>query len=792
MIKKDNQVLEIIILLFVAILLIFLINPDTVLAVPDESAIYNSAPEGLPVKDYFSINNPLRPAAADVYYPFMNNSASIDTTNPNILVLARGSSRNGNNDVNDGVYGAAWSKMDKANYIDITKKQTVSVWLYFGNGQDTDMTTNGEGMTLTLQNDPRKNNAGQSQALGAGYQSLGALGYDRSTVSYSTFGSFGKGQLPSPDYLANTAVKNIVALDFDTDHNDTMTGGGLNISKNGPLTILKTKNAEWFGTVSGITEYSLGGFDTTDTLHSGSSEISKDFPGYDEILKQKPGNKLPLRQGNNGGAGYGVISSTYPGNPLTYQLGELLQTTKDYKRFQTGPYGAMTTVQVYGTSATLVDGSDAHNNSIYWHHLTFTWNPARNANGTPTKNGLPVAGGTYPSINYKFNDKMPDGSTNTANTTYYSKVTDSIPVDASQFNLTGGNTKVYWGLTGANSNNSDVYSKMAIFESIPALSTATVNSTVIDNDLIGNDGKKQIITDSKDTTTVPNSTVFNKNKLTFNYNLKFDPDSSHQNWQNIVAKINLPVTNVAFSENGSITYHTNAGQPDDKTEVTTIPLAWSTTNPSELQYKLAYSLGSIVNDPNNPNKYTSADINFNGTAQNNTNSAITVNPKPATFSGSNALESTSSPLFKIENDIEDKKNLQLEVSNYLQFKNINYKVTQPFIARTTPFVLNVISLKTPWTLNVSSKGLFLNGKGQKFNGDIIYKKTTNDLPLIINSTFQEIAEDPATPSVSTTTYLAKDWQRNTGLLLKPTSYDNQAGQYTGELDWELTDAVQNK
>jgi len=411
MIKKGNQVFEIIILLFVAILLIFLINPDTVLAVPDESAVYNSAPKGLPVQDYFSINNPLRPAVADEYYPFMNNSASIDSTNPNILVLARGSSRNGNGGVNDGVYGAAWSKMDKDNYIDITKKQTVSVWLYFGNGQDTDMTTNGEGMTLTLQNDPRKNNANQSQALGAGYQSLGALGYDRSIVEYSSLLGWGgndKVQLPSSDYLANTAVKNSVALDFDTDRNDTMSGKGLNIKADGPLKIQKIKNNTLISTNT-ITEYSLGGFDTLDTRNIGSAAISKDFPGYDEILKQKPGSKLPLRQGNSGGIGYGVISSTYPGNPLTYQLGELLQTTKDYKKFQTGLYGAMTTVQVYGTPATLVDGSDANNNSIYWHHLTFTWNPARDANGTPTKNGLPVAGGSYPSIDYKFNDKMPDG-----------------------------------------------------------------------------------------------------------------------------------------------------------------------------------------------------------------------------------------------------------------------------------------------------------------------------------------------------------------------------------------------
>ncbi|KRN99376.1 hypothetical protein IV57_GL002499 [Companilactobacillus kimchiensis] len=758
-------------------------NSLIVFADSDDSAAMAQAPDGVPVGQYFSILDPMKPASADENYPFMHNSAKISSDNSDIVVLAQGTKRD--TDVKDGMYGAVWSEMNKDNYIDISKKQTISTWLYFGSGNIADPTINGEGISLVLHNDNRKNSSNQSRALGAGYQALGSLGYDQSTVPYiyRLYGltkTYKSAKLPSPDGVAKTAIQNSIALDFDTQRNDTDSGSSLN----SPINLFQTSpDYNFSGTATGVTDYTLNGFDTVDTSDPFGRNISKDYPGYNDLIAQRPLGQYSLRQGNSGGYGYGMISTTYPGNPLTYQLGLLSSKNGDYSYFSSGKK-AMAAVQAYAKAASLVDGSYSNNKPIYWHHVTFVWDPARDANGVPTKDGMPVTGGTPASINYKFNDKMPDGSTNTSASSYYSEVDDSIPVDPTQFNLTGGNTKVYWGLTGANSDNDSVYSKMAIFESIPALATATVSSRIVDHSL--ND---QIITDDKDTTTVPNSIVFNDDKLTFNYNLKFDPDSSHQNWNDIVSKIDLPNADINFTQPGTITYHTNAGQSDDKTE--TIPLDWQTEDKDQLQHKLAHSLGTFVDATNNPNQYTSADINFDGTAVNKTDTLITVDPKSSVFTGSNAIESTSSPKFYIDNTSGNNQQLQLEVSNDLAFQNINYQVTNPLIHRATPFTLNVTSLKSPWILQASTNGMYLNGTGSKFNGDLIYKKNATDNPLTLSNTPQEIDSDSNSYDDVTTSQLAKNWTDETGLLLKPTAANNQAGKYTGTVTWEVINGPSN-
>lgn len=656
------------IIMLIAILLSFDNFTSIVYAASDETLAMNQAPDGVPVGSYFSILNPTRPGIADSNYPYMHNSATIDSGNPDIVVLAKGATRD-NATVQDGVYGGAWSDPSKDNYLDISKKQTISVWLYFGSGNGTNSLVNGQGMALVLQNDPRKNSSGQSQALGAGYQGMGVLGYDRSIVNYK-YSNLGLTRsyspvLPESSYVAGTAIQNSVSLDFDAVRNDTVSLSGL--ANNGPINFYKTTpNYNIWGNATGYFEYTLNGFDTVNTADSFGNNISKSFPGYSDLIANRPLTQNALRLGNNGGNGYGVIAMTYPGNALTYGQSPLNVNSKnDYNYFTNAKSTAA--VQVYAKSADLVDASDNTGNPIYWHHVTFTWNPARNADGTPTSDGMPVSGGTPASINYKFNDKLLDGSTNSNNISDYPKVEDTIPVDPTQFNLTNGNTKVYWGLTGSNTTDPGVYSKMAIFESIPALATAQVTSKIIDKSL-----SNQVITDEDKTTTVPNRTVLNNDILDFNYNLKFDAESSRQNWNNIMSEIELPTANVDFTGSGVITYHTD----DGTTETQTIPLDWSTETPNEIKHKLAYSLGTYLDSTNNPKQFTSADIDFTGTANNKTSLPITVDPEPATFTGDNAIETSSSPKFIISNTSGSNQLLQLKVSDNLAFQDINYKATQ--------------------------------------------------------------------------------------------------------------------
>lgn len=781
--KKYNIIL--IILLIIDVLSVPITN---VKAATDDSAALQQAPNGLPVSEYFSILNPLRPTVADLNYPYMHNSAQIDSGNKNIVILSKGSVRFDDLTSKDGVYGAAWSDMNKDNYIDITKKQSISVWLYFGSGGSS-ADANGVGMALVLQNDPRKNTNNQSQALGAGYEGLGSLGFDKSTIGTkgilwgTTVSLSGPGLTPTPDYVAKTAIQNSISLDFNAERNDTVSRSGL--AKNGPIELYRTPPASYnllTGLGSGTRTYTLNGFDTVDSGDPFGKNISKDYPGYKDLLAQRPQTDYALRQGNSGGSSFGSISLTYPGNSLTYQLGDLSSTdTDNYSYFKDRK--AMSTVQAYAQAASLIDGTDNNNKEIYWHHVTFLWNPARDASGNPTKDGLNVSGGTPASISYRFNDKIPDGSTNFGNS-YYKEVDDNIPVDPAQFALTNGNTKVYWGLTGSNSNNIDVHSKLAIFESIPALATAEVSSKIIDTSL-----NNQYITDTS--STVPNRHVFNNDKLIFDYNLKFDAESSHHNWADIASKIDLPRSDINFDTPGTITYHTDAGQSDDKTETETIPLNWDTETTNQIKHKLAYSLGSFIDSTNNPHNYTSANIDFNGTAINTTSSLIKVDAEPAIFTGSNAIETTSSPQFFIENNSGNNKLLQLEVSNNLAFQDINYQASSQLLSRKNLFILNVTSLQSPWILQASSNGLFLNGDEDKFNGNLVYKKNENSTPLVISNNLQNIAHDDNSYPSMTTDYLARNWTNKNGILLQPTSPHNKTGKYSGIIKWQVINSLEN-
>lgn len=103
-----------------------------------------------------------------------------------------------------GQVGSAWGNMEKDNYIDITKEQTLSMWLFFGETNGDQDKGTADGMAFVLQNDGRKKGAiattdGSTPATG---ETMGVWGADSSLATAST--------------IANRAIKNSWALEFDT------------------------------------------------------------------------------------------------------------------------------------------------------------------------------------------------------------------------------------------------------------------------------------------------------------------------------------------------------------------------------------------------------------------------------------------------------------------------------------------------------------------------------------------------------------------------------------------------
>jgi len=761
--KKDYTRFTLII-----VMILFLILPLTTQSVSaateDYAAVVKNAPEGLDISKYFDVGKFKLNSSQDTNYPFTVNSSSIyqDATNSKsgkILNLAKGSS--------PGKVGAAWSNNDQSdNYIDITKKQTVSVWLYFGSGDDS-ATTNGEGISLVLQNDERG-----TSSMGAAYQGLGVLGYDNSRLNAkSALGitTLNSPTINTPEQAAKTAVQNSIALNFHGQSNNLNSGS----EPAEPLLVGGTPQSSIFGVKSWQNLYTLNSYDTD------KSNVSapKNYPEYDNLMRNDTLGNSKLILGNTGSS-YGIISMTYPSLPLTYYDMELSSIRGDGKldpltaarglwtNINPGNNGhALSTFQVGAKRAYLINATDNHKQPIYWHHLTFTWNPAK--------------GNEPATMEYEYNDKFLDGTMNSGQSSDYQEVTETIPVDPSVFNNPIDN-KVYWGLTGANSNDDGVFSKLAVFESIPALATASVKTTLTDSTLgktITDDSTTNDLSKTGSTISDTDNNVYNGDDLSFDYNLSWDADS-RQAWKDIVGNIDLP-TDVTY-KSAIVTYH----GPNGDSSPITITDANGLTK-STLEYKLQ-DLGNASGATTN--KYTSADIVLNGQANNEATTPITVDPQVAKFTGSNAIETTSTPKFVINGKVVPKTELSMNVSPNLTFQSVNYKSTTQYLKRTTDFDLSVTSLKEPWTLSVSSNGLS-NGTDD-FNGNIVYKRSATETPIVLSDTIQPVESETESHNTTTTDNIADDWTSDTGLLLEPDADDmNSAGQYVGKLSWTVTSSL---
>lgn len=104
--------------------------------------------------------------------------------------------------------GSIWSKLDNGNYIDVSKNQTLSMWLYFGN-RNSQYKNIGDGMAFVLQN-------GGTDAISTFHrgQADQRYGYGESLGVWGT--DFDPDHIISPQNFASTAIPNSFAIEFDT------------------------------------------------------------------------------------------------------------------------------------------------------------------------------------------------------------------------------------------------------------------------------------------------------------------------------------------------------------------------------------------------------------------------------------------------------------------------------------------------------------------------------------------------------------------------------------------------
>lgn len=388
--------------------------------------------------------------------------------------------------------GAIWadrsqSDQDNRNYIDIDKRQTMSMWMYFGGSRRSNVVAPdpGDGMAFVLQNVGTKafttlpsNNVNVGEAVGVWGET--------------------NNKADTAETIAKRAIQNSWALEFDTYPNGNGSGQDSN-------------------------------FDT---------DLNSTY--------------------------YNHIAYNYPALASTYR--------------QTSNGAAMNHKGVQGLK--LADD--------YWHHLSLIWHPA--------------SGGNSAYIEFHFNDKTLSGEPQTG-------ISENIPIDVSNFNLTNGEHKLYWGFTGSTGDSAE--NNLIVFESIPAMVEADATSTIIDES-----AGDHILSDP--TTDEPNSNVVHEgDSVSVNYDLNYV--SGSKPWQKIAADIKLP-DKINYNS-AVITYTDKSGNKSTEN----IDEFNGMTN-NEITHTLAKALYK--------DDITSANIKFEGTVNSGTTATTTnVESEHASFRG---------------------------------------------------------------------------------------------------------------------------------------------------------------
>lgn len=172
-----------------------------------ETDVFNHAPAGMKLDDYFQYPTTYKGTSGKV----VNNSVKLLNNNeypsdivkmtgsPNQLASIWGKAMENGDNTTDGNYDY--------NYLDLSKKQTISAWMYFGQGMHSD------GMALVLQNDSDGYNAIAKSIESKGTtpdtgESLGVWsGGGNPTIATST-----------ADY-AKGGIQNSLAIEFDPHSN---------------------------------------------------------------------------------------------------------------------------------------------------------------------------------------------------------------------------------------------------------------------------------------------------------------------------------------------------------------------------------------------------------------------------------------------------------------------------------------------------------------------------------------------------------------------------------------------
>jgi len=630
---------------------------------------------------------------------------------------------------------AIWSNID-TNYIDVTKRQTLSMWMYFG--PTTHTTTSdgfGDGMAFVLQNGDTPI-AHKGKIIGNG-ESLGVWGIDNDgSANMSTF--------------LSSAIPNSWALEFDTHTNDTSTFDGSANSFDigypgqhiayGYPDDASTYKQNSTGFLFKSYDYQLNhdGYSPV-TLHDGkwhhltirwnpvtfSASISFNDKNPDGSKGTNPVNiTTPTINAHE----FGVV----PNNRLRW--GFTASTGADYQpnliAFESIPSsveGDVTaTIKDRTQSKDVTDGGTVNSNDALSVNYNLAYQTGRDSwSNIDAKLNLPK------NVTY-----VPDAEGNVGEVAYSDGSTEPIPAK---------------DLSGTTLNHT--LSKNLDYSERSALSSATISLNGIAN------------TVANDTNVATERSVIDSDNLIQNVDTPA-----------FLIKKSKPITLSLDQNNMSV----NANQDANVTGT------------------VAYTDGTAVTNSNISvhAKLNGTDLDTTQMNDNDASGKLNLSiPSAKLTNDSNTLEvyiqdeegnrSTTSTVIIAKNG-----SLSLTVDKNYEFKSINQVPASRLIARKGDWDIKVndgreVSPKSAWKLSASTAGLYNGSKA--FNGDMVYRSASGSESDLTGPGTQ-VANGIKNIDGQQTTDVGKLWGNSTGIFLRSNGLST-AGTYQGEIDWTLSDTI---
>ncbi|QCX23755.1 lectin-like domain-containing protein [Companilactobacillus futsaii] len=648
--------------------------------------------------------------------------------------------------------GAIWSNLEGGNYVDITKKQTMSMWMYFGPKKHTDGKDFGDGMAFVLQKSSDGANAiaHDGSSIGTG-ESLGVWGIDDNRDMSTTAG------------IAATAIQNSWALEFDTHTNNDAS----------------PSNATYFdkGVSGQHIAYGYPGDSETYT-RSGSS------PVYLPIIGTYVSGGYYYRMNHEGTKQVDLHDGTWHHLTVTWDPVKFQATCVFNDKNPDGSIGTNPVeIDVPSVKAAEFGGYDnLSDHKLRW-GFTATTGSAYEANLIAFES-IPssVEGDATPSITDTTQQKEV-ASNGTVNSNDQLAIKYNLKYDSGRDKWSNINAQVVLpeNVTYQTGNYEDVIGSVDYGDgqgSEPIYASELTGTNTLDHIL-----KRNLDSSDRGGPTTATITI---NGVANNVTTNTDVASvrSTINSDTLIKDVDMLPFTILKSKPINLVLDKNniSVNPNKSAPITgTVSYVDGTAITNSEMTVHANLNGTDLDNFKMSNDDASGKLNFEIPADKLTEDTNILKVYVTDPNGNKTATSTVK--------ISKRGALALKVDNY-SFGSINQVASSILIPRKGDWKIMVDDSRekgsNPWNLSAKTGGLY--DSGAKFNGNVIYKNANGIEKVLNNNSKTLIANGSKTQEGEQVTNVSQMWNDSEGLLLRSNG-SNISGNYSGEMNWVLSDTI---